>query len=88
MTGYQDFLSALAILLSEVPGLGEPAAGRPAPHVRLVFGVDTGSAGHIVLGAAARRAALERQGLWIDDAGDPRAILAIDAIEAGCPLFG
>ena len=89
VTGYQDFLSAMAILLREVPGLGIEGTreGTRPPRIRLVFGIDTGTARAIggrreTPGEEARRRILKRRGLWIEDGADLRAILAIDAIRA------
>lgn len=94
VTGYQDFLSSLAILMREVPALGRrltlppDATPDPGPRVRIAFGVDTaGSTGFGGQGRPApeslRRYFLERQGLQVEDAADLQAVLAIGAIERG-----
>ena len=94
VTGYQDFLSSLAILMREVPALGlrltapPDAAPDPAVRMRIAFGVDTAGSGDFggrgrTAPETLRRHFLERQGLQVEDAADLQAVLAIGAIERG-----
>ena len=84
LTGYQDFLSSLTILLDAVGDLNE----RPPGSVRIVFGTNTetrrdlGGAGHPVA-EEARRHFLGARGLSVVDLADLRAVLAMDATERG-----
>ena len=84
VTGYQDFLSSLTILLDAVGDLN----GRPPGSVRIVFGTNTetrrdlGGAGRPVA-EEARRHFLGARGLSVVDLADLRAVLAMDATERG-----
>ncbi len=85
-TGYQDFLSSLSILLTEVPELRE---AEPAEQIRIriAFGVDTGNTSRIGRSVAVteemRLFWLERSGLRVEDHSDLMAVLARDAIASG-----
>ena len=84
MTGYQDFLSSLAILLDSVPDL----LHRPPGSYRIIFGSNTegrktlGGEGRSV-DAEARSHFLGSHGLSVSDLADLRAVLAVEAIERG-----
>ena len=84
VTGYQDFLSSLTILLDVVGDLNE----RPPGSVRIIFGTNTetrrdlGGAGRPVA-EEARRHFLGARGLSVVDLAELRAVLAMDAIERG-----
>ncbi len=85
-TGYQDFLSSLSILLTEVPELRE---AKPAEQIRIriAFGVDTGNTLRIgrsvPISEEMRLFWLERSGLRVEDHSDLMAVLARDAIISG-----
>ena len=94
VTGYQDFLSSLAILMREVPELAqravtpESATSEAGIRLRIAFGVDTATAPdpggrNRPVTDTVRRHFLERQGLQVEDAADLQAVLAIGAIERG-----
>lgn len=84
VTGYQDFLSTLTILLETLPDLGR----RPKGSIRIVFGTNTdnrrelGGKGRPVA-EEARQHFLGAKGFGVEDLADLRAVLAKDAIEAG-----
>ena len=84
VTGYQDFLSTLTILLETLPDLDT----RPKGSIRIVFGTNTdnrhevGGKGRAVA-EEARQHFLGARGLGIDDLADLRAVLAMEAIERG-----
>jgi Type III restriction enzyme, res subunit len=85
-TGYQDFLSSLSILLTELPELQEPGAVNTI-RVRIAFGVDTGNSKRIgrsiPISEEMRLSWLERSGLMVEDHSDLMAALARDAVAAG-----
>lgn len=88
VTGYQDFLSSLTILLETVEDLHE----RPPGSIRIVFGSNTET--RQVLGGGGRSVAEEARqyflgarGLSVVDLADMRAVLAMDAIERGIVQF-
>lgn len=82
-TGYQDFLSSLSILLTEVPELREAQSAEQI-RIRIAFGVDTGNAKRIgrslPVSEEMRLFWLERSGLRVEDHSDLMAVLARDAI--------
>lgn len=84
VTGYQDFLSSLSVLLEAVPDLSQ----RPAGSVRVLFGTNTetrsafGGQGRPVADEA-RAWFLGTKGFSVADMADLHAVLAIDAIERG-----
>lgn len=82
-TGYQDFLSSLAILLTEVPELRVNGLEEPI-RIRIAFGVDTGNTSRIgrsvPVSEEMRLYWLERSGLRVEDHSDLLAVLARDAI--------
>lgn len=86
VTGYQDLLSSLSILVNELPRLKELDA-EPTDRIRIVFGVDTANAQRM---GSARSVSdemrlywLERSGLQVEDEHDLLAVLAKRAIERG-----
>lgn len=84
VTGYQDFLSALALLIELRPGLAEEGEGT----IRLVFGTNTETSTAIpgrsrTLREEARLYYLGRSGLALEHHGDLVAVRAKDAIERG-----
>jgi len=88
VTGYQDFLSSLTIVLDAVHDLGE----RPEGSIRIVFGSNTDGRRHFGGGGRsvaqeARQYFLGARGLSVVDLADLRAVLAIDAIERGIIQF-
>lgn len=88
VTGYQDFLSALTIILDCVPDV----AKRPEGSIRIVFGTNTessqalGGTGRSVSDEA-RSYFLGSRGLSVSNLADLRAILALEAIEKGAITF-
>jgi len=88
VTGYQDFLSSLTIVLDTVHDLTD----RPEGSIRIVFGSNTdnrrqfGGRGRSVA-QEARQYFLGARGLSVDDLADLRAVLAMDAIERGIIQF-
>ncbi len=88
VTGYQDFLSSLAIVLDTVHDLAQ----RPVGSIRIVFGSNTdnrrqfGGHGQSVA-QEARSYFLGARGLSVADLADLRAVLAMDAIEQGVIQF-
>lgn len=88
VTGYQDFLSSLTILLDTIDDLG----GRPEGSIRIVFGSNTdtrqviGGGGRSVADEA-RQHFLGARGFSVVDLADLRAVLAMDAIERGIIQF-
>ncbi|WP_324751436.1 hypothetical protein [Roseovarius sp. Pro17] len=88
VTGYQDFLSSLTILLETLEDLNE----RPQGSIRIVFGSNTET--RQVLGGGGRSVAEEARqhflgarGFSVVDLADLRAVLAMDAIERGVVQF-
>ena len=88
VTGYQDFLSSLTILLETIENLGE----RPEGSIHIVFG--SNSETRQVLGGSGRSVAdearqhfLGARGFSVVDLADLRAVLAMDAIERGIIKF-
>ena len=86
VTGYQDFLSSLAILMKEVPELKEPESDSPI-RIRISFGIDTANAKRIAKPKPVKEEMklywLERSGLQVEDDDDLLAVMAKHAILAG-----
>ncbi|MDE0591384.1 DEAD/DEAH box helicase family protein [Halocynthiibacter sp. C4] len=86
VTGYQDFLSSLSILMKEVPELRNPAQGSET-RIRVAFGVDTANATRlgrsIPVTEEMKLFWLERSGLHVEDDEDLLAVLARQAILKG-----
>ncbi len=88
VTGYQDFLSSLTILLDSIDNLSE----RPEGSVRIVFGSNSesrqvfGGSGRPVA-EEARQYFLGAKGFSVVDLADLRAVLTMDAIERGIIQF-
>lgn len=84
VTGYQDFLSTLTILLESMDDLDR----RPPSSIRIVFGTNTetgrglGGAGRPIA-EEARAYFLGAHGFSVGDLADLRAVLAMNAIERG-----
>ncbi|MDE0004717.1 MAG: DUF2075 domain-containing protein [Rhodospirillaceae bacterium] len=82
VTGYQDFLSAMDILLSWQPDL----ANAPAGTVRIVFGENTATTTVFrpgrSLSETARSHWLGQRGLSVIHQGDLRAVLALEAVKS------
>jgi hypothetical protein len=85
-TGYQDFLSSLSILLTEVPELRKADPTEPI-RIRIAFGIDTGNASRIgrsvPVSEEMRLFWLERSGLRVEEHSDLMAVLSRDAIASG-----
>ncbi|MDV7144735.1 hypothetical protein R3X27_18800 [Tropicimonas sp. TH_r6] len=85
-TGYQDFLSSLSILLTEIPELRENDSDKPI-SIRIAFGVDTGNTKRIgrsiSVSEEMRLHWLERSGLQVEEHADLMAVLARQAIVSG-----
>jgi hypothetical protein len=83
VTGYQDFLSAMSILVELRPGIAEEKEGA----IRLIFGTNTDTTRDFgrgrPLAEEARRHYLGRSGLSLDHEGDLKAVRARDAIASG-----
>ena len=73
VTGYQDFLSSLAILMNEVPAL-KNLETRSETRIRIAFGIDTANARRlgkpIPVSEEMKLFWLERSGLQVDDDED------------------
>ena len=86
VTGYQDFLSSLAILMNEVPAL-KNLETRSETRIRIAFGIDTANARRlgkpIPVSEEMKLFWLERSGLQVDDDEDLLAVLARHAISEG-----
>jgi len=86
VTGYQDFLSSLAILMNEVPEL-RTAEAASETRTRIAFGIDTGNAKRLgkpsPVSEEMKLFWLERSGLQVDDDEDLLAVLAQHAISEG-----
>ncbi len=86
VTGYQDFLSSLAILMKEVPELKEPD-GDSAVRIRISFGIDTANARRLAKPKPVTEEMklywLERSGIQVEDDDDLLAVLAKHAILSG-----
>jgi len=86
VTGYQDFLSSLAILMKEVPALKEPENDSEI-RIRISFGIDTANAKRLgkpkPVTEEMKLYWLERSGLQVEDEDDLLAVLAKHAIQTG-----
>lgn len=84
VTGYQDFLSSLAVLMREVKELRDPDA-NPEVHIRISFGIDTGNSRRLTKPRPVTEEMklywLEKSGLQVEDDDDLLAVLAKRAIE-------
>lgn len=84
VTGYQDFLSSLAVLMREVKELRDPEA-NPEVHIRISFGIDTGNSRRLTKPRPVTEEMklywLEKSGLQVEDDDDLLAVLAKRAIE-------
>jgi len=88
VTGYQDFLSSLSVILRELPELMEPTSARRRYRLRIAFGVDTANTVRLgrqdrPIGEDLRRHFLARHGLLVEGDGDLQAVMAKGAIERG-----
>jgi energy-coupling factor transporter ATP-binding protein EcfA2 len=84
VTGYQDFLSTLSILIDAIPELNK----RPRDSIRIVFGTNTETTRSIgvtgrPVAEEARAYFLGTKGFTVGDMADLRAVLAMEAIEHG-----
>ena len=82
VTGYQDFLTAMALILEHRPDI----ADAPSSTVRIVFGENVETAAAFRpgrrLSEAARRHWLGSRGLALEHAGDLKAVLALVAVKS------
>ena len=86
VTGYQDFLSSLSILMKELPGLKDPESEDDV-KIRISFGIDTANAKRLSTRKPVTEEMklywLERSGLQVEEDHDLLAVLAKHAIQAG-----
>ncbi|MGX9353494.1 DEAD/DEAH box helicase family protein (plasmid) [Shimia sp. W99] len=86
VTGYQDFLSSLSILMKELPQLRDPQ-DEDEIRIRISFGVDTGNAKRLTnpqpVTEEMKLYWLERSGLHVEEDHDLLAVLAKHAIQSG-----
>lgn len=86
VTGYQDFLSSLSILMKELPELKDPESSRSI-KIRISFGIDTGNAQRLTnpkpVTEEMKLYWLERSGLQVEEDHDLLAVLAKNAIQSG-----
>lgn len=86
VTGYQDFLSSLAVLMKEVKELKDPNKD-PDIRIRISFGIDTGNSRRLAKPRPVTEEMklywLEKSGLQIEDDDDLLAVLAKRAIQTG-----
>ncbi|SDI96507.1 Type III restriction enzyme, res subunit [Lutimaribacter saemankumensis] len=84
VTGYQDFLSSLAVLMREVKELKGPDAD-PDIRIRISFGIDTANSRRLAKQRPVTEEMklywLEKSGLQIEDDDDLLAVLAKRAIQ-------
>ncbi|WP_272011476.1 DEAD/DEAH box helicase family protein [Roseovarius sp. ZX-A-9] len=84
VTGYQDFLSSLAVLMKEVKELKDPDKD-PDIRIRISFGIDTGNSRRLVKPRPVTEEMklywLEKSGLQVEDDDDLLAVLAKRAIQ-------
>jgi hypothetical protein len=84
VTGYQDFLSSLAVLIREVKELKDPASD-PDVRIRISFGIDTANSRRLAKPRPVTEEMklywLEKSGLQVEDDDDLLAVLAKRAIE-------
>ncbi len=84
VTGYQDFLSAMSIILRVRPSV----VSDPPGTIRIIFGTNTDNQGRLDgsgrgLSEEARDYFLETRGLSLRSLDELRAVLAYDAIASG-----
>ncbi|EAQ26048.1 hypothetical protein ROS217_12766 [Roseovarius sp. 217] len=86
VTGYQDFLSSLAVLMKEVKELKDPDTD-PDIRIRISFGIDTGNSRRLAKPRPVTEEMklywLEKSGLQVEDDDDLLAVLAKRAIQTG-----
>ncbi|MCZ0814365.1 hypothetical protein N5A93_19290 [Roseovarius sp. EGI FJ00037] len=86
VTGYQDFLSSLAVLMKEVKELKYPNTD-PDIRIRISFGIDTGNSRRLAKPRPVTEEMklywLEKSGLQVEDDDDLLAVLAKRAIQTG-----
>lgn len=84
VTGYQDFLSSLAVLMKEVKELKDPDKD-PDIRIRISFGIDTGNSRRLAKPRPVTEEMklywLEKSGLQVEDDDDLLAVLAKRAIQ-------
>ena len=85
VTGYQDFLSSLAVLMKEVKDLRDPEANTDI-RIRISFGVDTANSRRLGKSKPVTEEMklywLEKSGLQVEDDDDLLAVLAKRAIHS------
>ncbi|SHK48445.1 Type III restriction enzyme, res subunit [Shimia gijangensis] len=86
VTGYQDFLSSLSILMKELPELKDLECETDI-RIRISFGIDTGNAKRLTnpppVTEEMKLYWLERSGLQVEEDHDLLAVLAKNAIQSG-----
>lgn len=86
VTGYQDFLSSLAILMKEAKELKDPDTNADI-RIRISFGIDTANARRLAKPRPVTEEMklywLEKSGLQVEDDDDLMAVLAKRAIQTG-----
>ncbi|WP_425046500.1 DEAD/DEAH box helicase family protein [Primorskyibacter sp. S87] len=86
VTGYQDFLSSLSILMNELPDLRNPE-NESDDRIRIAFGIDTQNAKRIGRAKPVSEEMtlywLEKSGLEVEEEHDLLAVLAKSAIQRG-----
>jgi Type III restriction enzyme, res subunit len=86
VTGYQDFLSSLSILMKELPDLKNPV-NKSNDRIRIAFGIDTQNAKRFgrakPVSEEMKLYWLERSGLQVEEERDLLAVLAKSAIQRG-----
>jgi hypothetical protein len=84
VTGYQDFLSSLAVLMKEVKELRDPEANTDI-RIRISFGIDTANSRRLGKSKPVTEEMklywLEKSGLQVEDDDDLLAVLAKRAIQ-------
>lgn len=84
VTGYQDFLSSLAVLMKEVKDLRDPEASTDI-RIRISFGIDTANSRRLGKSKPVTEEMklywLEKSGLQVEDDDDLLAVLAKCAIQ-------
>ena len=84
VTGYQDFLSSLAVLMKEVKKLKDPDTNTDI-RIRISFGIDTANARRLAKPRPVTEEMklywLEKSGLQVEDDDDLLAVLAKRAIQ-------
>ncbi len=86
VTGYQDFLSSLSILMKELPELRDPENDSDI-RIRISFGIDTANTKRLTnpkpVTEEMKLYWLERSGLQVEEDHDLIAVLAKHAIKTG-----